>query len=152
MGSSSYKFENRVGTVASAEDAINSLIDLGNECREIVDNASEGLAQTQRIQTLDEVAGTLENLDTPDLPECVRDLGISYQEQVWRRKRGGPSRNARRSNETAVLFAVVGALEEWLDDEANAEHDDRDEVESAKDELQNIAEEADGCEFPGMYG
>lgn len=148
----SYKYQQCTGTVSSIEDAYSALEDLGNECREIVDNAPEGLNQTDRIQTFDETAGTLENMSAPDIPECVQDLAIGYSEAVWARKRGGISRARRCENAASVLQAAVGALEEWLDDEANAEHDDRDEVESLKDQLDSDAGEAEGCEFPGMFG
>ena len=148
----SYKYQNCTGTVSSVEDAYSALEELGGECREIVDNAEGGLAETQRIQTFDGTAGTLENLSAPDIPECVQELAISYSEAVPTRKRMATSRARRCENAVAVLTAAVAALEEWLDDEANAEHDDRDEVESLKDQLESDAGEAEGCEFPGMFG
>lgn len=148
----SYKYETMTGTVSSVEDAYSALEELGGECREIVDNAPEGLNQTDRIQTFEESASTLEYLSTPDVPECVRDLAISYSYATPRRKRQSTSRAVRRDNELAVVQAAVAALEEWLEDEANAEHDDRDEVETFKDQLESDASDIEGCEFPGMFG
>lgn len=150
--SKSYKMSTCTGTVSSVCDAYSALEELGSECREVADNASEGLSQTQRIQTFDETAGVLENLSEPDVPECVQDLAINYSEEVPRSKRRAPSRAVRCANAASVLTAAAEALEEWLDDEANAEHEDRDEVESLRDQLQNDAGEVEGCEFPGMYG
>lgn len=150
--SSSYKHVQCTGTVSSVSDAYSALEELGSECREVVDNASEGLSQTQRIQTFDETAGVLENLSEPDVPECVGELAITYSERTPKHKRRAPSRAVRCSNAVSVLQAAADALEEWLDDEQNSEHDDRDEVQSLLDQLQNDAGEAENCEFPGMYG
>lgn len=150
MSGKSYKLNPCIGTVASVGDAYSALTELGDECREIVDNASEGLQQTQRIQTLEETAGVLEGMDDQDVPESVRDLPIHYTEFINARKGRSPSRSVRCTNAAAVLYAAAAALEEWL--AVNAEHDDFDDVTSLKDQLENDAGEAENCEFPGMYG
>jgi hypothetical protein len=146
-----YKFKTCTGTVASVEDAYSALEELGSECREIVDNASEGLSQTQRIQTLSGTADALENLQCSDIPKCVRDLDISYSEGTNRNKRRGCSRAMRAQNAANVLEAAADACEAWLDEEADA-HDDRDEVQALIDELREHADAATSAEFPGMYG
>lgn len=168
-----YKSVARQGTVSSVEDSFNTLEELGNECREIVDNASEGLQQTQRIQTFEETASTLEGLSCPDVPTCIADLAIEYTESVPTRKRQSPSRYTRCQNEVAVLTAAKDAAETWLEehpeiDEDEAEehdakvhegsvedgytNDDRSEVEQFISELDDAISNAEGCEFPGMYG
>lgn len=149
----SYKSVPCVGTVASVEDAFSALEELGSECREVVDNTGDsGLSQTQRIQTFDETASTLEGLSAPDVPECVAELEIRYSDSVPKSKRRSPSRAARCANACAVLAAAAEAAQQWLDDEANAEHDDRDEVEQFISDLESAVGEAEGCEFPGLYG
>lgn len=150
--SKSYKSVSCTGTVSSLNDAIADLTALGEECREIVDNAPPGLADTQRIQTFEETASSLESVQDLDIPEVVTDLAIGYIEQRWSRKRGGPSRAVRCENACAVLWAAQGALEEWLDDDANEEHDDRDEVEQLMGEIADALSYAEDAEFPGMFG
>lgn len=168
-----YKNVTYPGTVSSSEDACSALEELGSECREIVDNASEGLQQTQRIQTFDETAGTLESISTPDVPACIADLAIEYTEAVPTRKRQSPSRATRCANAVSVLNAAKDAAETWLEEhpeidcddeeehdakvnagevEGGYTNDDRSEVEQFISELDDIIGNAEGCEFPGMYG
>lgn len=148
----SYKNITTTSTVSATDDACSSLEELGSECREIVDNAEGGLRETQRIQTLDETAGTLENISAPDVPECIAELPITYTEQQSTRRGRGESRAVRCGNSVSVLQAAVEAAQEWLDDDANAEHADRDDVDSFVSEVEGIIGDAEGCEFPGMFG
>ncbi len=148
-----YKQQLVKSTCGSVVDAINTLRDeLGQECRDICDNASDGLQQTQRIQTFDETAGTLEGLSDIDVPTVVDDLPIEYNMDVNKRKGASPSRSTRCANEVAILYAAEAAAQAWLDDEANAEHEDRDDVETFVSECSDAASSCEGCEFPGMYG
>ncbi len=175
----SYKSEERTGTVSSVADAIAELQALGEECREIVDNASEGLQQTQRIQTFEETASTLESISEPSIPDCVSDLEISYTESVQKRKGRGVSRATRCSNACAILSGAVSALEQFIEDQNTAKDEieemneaeikkkkddnpdfkDADEIENditeaetCKEEIESAMSEAENCEFPGMYG
>lgn len=148
----SYKNVACVGTVSSITDAFAELETLGEECTEIVDNAEGGLAETQRIQTLGETASTLSNLSEPEVPECIGELEIRYADSVPKNKRRGPSRAARCGNACGVFTAAAEAAQAWLDDDANAEHDDRDDVQTFIDECESLVGEAEGCEFPGMFG
>lgn len=160
---SSYKNETRISTVGAVTDAITELQSLGEEAREIVDNAPEGLSQTDRITTFDETASTLESLDEPDVPPIIDGIAISYSERVNKNKRRGASRAARCSNAVALLEAAKTAAEDWLadlderetgaeegKDVAGAEH--RDDVEEFISALSDIISEAENCEFPGMFG
>lgn len=148
----SYKNRSTDSTVSAISDAISDLTSLGEECREIVDNASENLQQTSRIQTFDETASALEGLSEPDVPECVAELPITYSEQISTRKGRGESRAVRCANSVAVLQAAQEAVAMWLEDETNEEHVERDEVEQLANDIEEIIGEAEGCEFPGMYG
>lgn len=150
---SSYKRKLFEMTVSAVGSAVENLVELGTECREIVDNASdasEGLSQTPRIQTLDATASELEDLSEPDVPGAVEDLGFKAFMMEQRRKGRGESRSVRCANEVAVLRGAVDALEEWLGE--NEEHADKDEVSSLKDELETIVGTCEGLEFPGMFG
>lgn len=152
-----YKRVQRAGTVFNIEDAFIELEELGSECRELVDNVEgTGLRETQRIQTFDETASTLEGLNAPDVPECVAEVTISYHESVPARKGRSPSRAARCQNAAAVLQAAAEAAQQWLEDtEAAPEDTDeekRSEVEDFIQSLEEAVSEAEGCEFPGLRG
>jgi hypothetical protein len=135
---------------AAADDARSELTTLGEECREIVDNASEGLANTQRIQTLGETADTLEGLNEVDIPEKVQEVEVEWTEQVPYDKRRGPSRDTRCSNAVQCLQACAEALRTWAEDAPDEEAES--EAHSTADELDEIAGEAESLEFPGMFG
>ena len=155
----SYKNVPCTGTVSSISDAISELESLGEECREIVDNAEGGLRETSRIQTFEETAGTLESVSEPDVPECIAELSINYGEQRPTRKARSMSRQVRCSNAIAVLQAASEAAQQWLDDTdcqpedmSSEKEEQRDEVQTFIDELDNIVGDCESCEFPGMYG
>ena len=157
----SYKNVTTETNVSSVEDAISQLEELGSECREIVDNASENLQQTSRIQTFDETAGTLEGISAPDIPECVADLSMAVTTQQSTRKGRGESRAVRCANEVAVLSAARDAVDEWINTRTGEIEDEGGDVDADEDvqaavefvgELENIISDAESCEFPGMYG
>lgn len=155
----SYKHVTTETNVSAVEDAISNLEELGNECREIVDNASDGLKETSRIQTLDETAGTLEGISAPDIPECIADLPMTVTTEQSTRKGRGESRVVRCANAIAVLQAASEAAQQWLDDTdcqpedmSSEKEEQRDEVQTFIDELDNIVGDCENCEFPGMYG
>jgi hypothetical protein len=148
----SYKSINVETTVSSVADAFASLQSLGEECREIVDNANENLQQTSRIQTFDETASTLENISEPTIPECVADLPITVYTQQSARKGRSESRSVRRDNEVSVLRSAQEAVSTWLEDDENEKHEEREDVEQFANDLEEVASEAEGCEFPGMFG
>ncbi len=73
MAGKSYKFVERFSNIEdAAADFYNEVQELAGECREIVDNASEGLAQTDRIQTFESTADTLENISEENIPKVAR--------------------------------------------------------------------------------
>lgn len=157
----SYKNVTIESTVSAITDAISTLQSLGEECREIVDNASENLRQTSRIQTFDETASALENISEPDIPECVAELAITYTSQQSARKGRSESRATRCANEVAVLSAARDAAQTWIEerteeleaDDKTAEEDDAvQEAVQFVSELDDLISEVEGCEFPGMYG
>lgn len=131
------------------EGAYDELSNLQQECQEIVDNAPEGISETQRIQTLGEAADYLDGADDhPDIPECVQDLVVYYTED--RRKSRSTSRQTRCNDAIGLLQGAVGEMGSWLDD--NRGHDDADDVQQAIDEIEEMINNAESCEFPGMMG
>ena len=135
--------------LGAIEDAYSQLEELQSECQEIVDNASEGLSQTQRIQTFEETADALGAADSvPDVPADVADITVRYTED--RRKSKSHSRATRCAEACELLHAATDTLSEWLD---TCEDDElKDECQSLIDELEEMLGNAEGCEFPGMYG
>lgn len=130
---------------AKIEDAISEaygeLESLGAEMREVYDNAPDNLKGTEVNQAREAAAETLEGLSEPDVPTSLQDLMISWIEPKMPRK--GFSRRARRDNACAILESVIEVLEEKEDD---------DDAETLRGEVEELKDEADGVEFPGMYG
>ncbi len=136
---------------SALEGGFSELNDLMNECQEIVDNATEALQQTQRIQTLEQTASELYQSDSaPDIPNalCEADLQVNYTED--RRKSKSTSRATRCAEACAKLYAVIAAVELFL--ETNESADEEGEIQSFIDEVQEMIDSAEGCEFPGMFG
>lgn len=146
----SYKLVVTETDVTGAVGSISDLMELGAEAREIVDNAPEGLNQTQRIQTFEETASNLEYLDEPDVPECVADLPVKYSMSVSKRR--GESRAVRCSNATTALEAAIGVVEEFIESCTEEQSEQREEAETFRDALREIVDTAESCEFPGMFG
>ena len=128
----------------TVDDAIRSAFsiieDLANEVREVVDNAADtNFASTQRIQTLEETADTLEQHTEADVPDALQAIEVTVVTVVKRRQ----SRADRRDEACSYLAAVIDLLNEREDDT---------EAEELAGELQEIQDEWEGAEFPGMYG
>jgi hypothetical protein len=166
------------GTCSSVSDAYSALEELGSECREIVDNAPEGLNQTQRITTFEETADALEGVSEPDVPSCISDLHINYSEAVPNNKRASTSRSVRCSNAAAVFSAAADASNEQLEkdrvlwaarkvwddldvdmqaeqtepDSPMIDEDDEGDVEQFANDCEEIASTVESLEFPGMFG
>lgn len=130
------------GTVGAAVgDAFSELQSLGEECREIVDNAPENLQQSARIETLGESADTLEAMEEPSVPNDISNLEIEWTE------RAGVGRATRCSN----ALSAIEAAKERVDAEIGERAVD-DSVADLSESLGDIIAEAQNCEFPGMFG
>jgi hypothetical protein len=117
----------------AVHDAFLDLADLGEECREVVDNAPEGLNQTQRIQTLDETASELENLQEPEVPAELAELSVKYLPGRVR------SRATRCWAATEILEKCVEALATIPEgDERHAAADIKRVVDRLFDALQDV--------------
>jgi hypothetical protein len=125
-------------------NAFSQLEELGTECREVVDNtAAPGLSGTQRILTLDETANVLEGLSPPDIPNELANIEVEYDDTLPRRA----GRGVRATSAVGIIEAVVQVLHAI--DENDPRHG---EASGLADELENIAGEVEGCDFPGMFG
>jgi hypothetical protein len=125
-------------------DAVNTafheLAELASECREVVDNAPEGISETERIQTLDETASVLEDLEKPNVASELADIKVSFSTY------GTRSRAVRRDGALGIIEACVEALSgiDGSDPRREAANDLREEL--------NAVSEAENCVFPGMFG
>lgn len=160
---SSYKAEGRTGNLASVVgDAFGVLQSLRDEMREWADNLENGnLGHTQKCQDVASCADELDNVadDEPEVPASLGDLEVTYTEMVNRRKGRGPSRATQRDNATGMLEAAIqalDALEEQTEEAETPENEElaealEQEIQTLRDELQNVIDTANGAEFPGMY-
>jgi hypothetical protein len=156
MAKESLKAVRCVGTVLGCiESGYSALSELASECHGVVDNCPDSLQQTDRIQSLEQSADTLEAADdTPEVPEFLHDLEVIYFED--RRKSKSHSRATRCSEAVALIQAAQAAIDEWIEandgDAEDASSDEMDEAQTLSDDLENFANDAEGCEFPGMMG
>ena len=118
--------------------AFGVLEDLASEVGDIFDNMNEGLRSTNRGTMLEDARGSLESLSQPDVPETLASKEVYYLPVL-----NASSRAARRDDAVGRLQAVVDALSAEIDNE---------EIKELGEELENAISEAEGVEFPGMYG
>jgi hypothetical protein len=123
--------------------AYEGLIELAGEAREIVDNASDNLRATQRIQSFEETADQLESLEAPEVRDSINRIPVAYALP----KRRYMSRVARASDAATMLEACVTALRAIKEDDPR--HADAASVASDLEETISVVE---CCDFPGMYG
>jgi hypothetical protein len=139
------KVVSREETLGDAIDsAFEELTELASECREVVDNAEGGLAETERIQTLGATADTLENFsEPPDVPDELSEIKVAYELP----KRRYDSRGSRAADACVILTACVSVLVDIKEDDPRHQ-----QAVDLSCELESAASEVEGCEFPGMYG
>jgi hypothetical protein len=127
---------------AAVDDAYGRFQELSEECREVVDNAPPGLDQTERIQTLDQTASTLEELASPEVAPELAGIKITVSKPYRVR-----SRSDQRDGATSLLDAAMQALN------GIGEDDPRHQAASALcAELNDALDQAEACEFPGCRG
>jgi hypothetical protein len=140
------KFTDVKSTVAeSVSIAFGELQSLAEEAREIVDNASDGLRETQRIQSFEATADALEQYSSeePDVEDAIGNLPVTYANWENSRKGRGLSRADRCAFACSVLGAIIDVLEM---------NDSVDGVAELRDAIEETMTECEYCEFPGMYG
>ncbi len=165
MNTNTKKFKPNLRAVpvtSSIADAISGgygdLTELRDEVRDIVDNAPEGLADSQRIQTLGETADELDNYadSEPDVPsegiyESLKDAPAHWTEN--RLKSRSRSRATRRDEAVTMLQAAVDGIQQWMDDQVEAKADaDVSDAQQLMGDVQEAIDSAEGVEFPGMFG
>lgn len=131
-------------TIADAvSEAFGTLQGLGEEMREAFDNTPESLQQSGVGEARGEAADALENLSEPDVSEALGKLEFTFSE--WPLKPRA-SRSDQRGQAVNVLDCVIQFLNELGDS------DDDEGLVDLVAELENLKDEAEAVEFPGMYG
>jgi len=169
------------GTVSGfVGDAFSEITELGEEFREIVDNAPDGLRESDLNNRRDETASACEGLNEPSADnDILGELSASYQADYGKVYRGriSQSRACRASNAAAAFNAAADAVRQWvedyplLDDEATKkdkkEHADmlkanewdadafceaHEAADALISECEDCASEIENMEWPGMFG
>ncbi len=138
------------------ERGVADITELGEECREAYDNMTGGGMSDEhpKVQAFDEAAQYLEDAQEPDLesvPEAALDAEVTYGILRNKDKRRADARWARCSTACNALEAAEDSLRNHFDD-LDDEDDDRQSIEDLADELGEIRGNAEGAEFPGMFG
>lgn len=144
--------------------AFGEIEDLGSSMREWFDNCNENLQQSDKMQTVEQTADTLEGLSEPDLPDWLTpensDEGPRFdhvEANITPLAYSRRSRATRCSDVCSLLQNIVDALLEIEEAEEGKKEKEKnqekiDECSTLRDELENAISELEGCEFPGMYG
>lgn len=146
------------------ENAYGEIESLASEARDIAENLEAGnLGQTQRCQTFSETADVLEGLSIPDLPDAFDEVEIVRLPTIAK----STGRAHRLSEAVSDMQLACDEVESWLEgkkeeievasDNGEEEKELEDEldagtIEEALEEVRGHADEAEGVEFPGMYG
>ena len=145
------------------EDGYAAIEELAAEAREVAENMESGnLGQTSRCQTFQETADVLEGITISMLPGIFGEVELVRLPTLS----DSTSRSHRLSEALDDLRMACDAVESWVEaektqreieaegEETGEEDDDTDyqEIEDAIQEIRDHADEAEGVEFPGMYG
>ena len=138
------KHETKKSTAANAlSEAFGEFQSLAEEMADWADKIEERFSQTEKYERVRAAQETLEQLQEPECPAKLKDVEIEYTQGLPKSKRSGLSRADRCSNATIILDVLI---------EICAEAEDDDELSSFADELENAKSEAEGVEFPSMFG
>lgn len=149
-------------------DAVSELDNLRDELQNWYDNMSENLQGGSKGDALQEAISALENCNNePDVPECMEEIVVSYLSDRKQRSRADRCAECVGMLEAAVevlnsmlepshKIAVANdelEIDEIMTEEQSTQSDEREQsIEQLRDEVQEIIDEAQNVEFPGMYG
>ncbi len=128
--------------------------ELAEEMREAYDNTPESLQNSGAGEARGEAADNLENISEPDVPDALNQLPVNFNTLPLRRN---ASRADRLADGLQYACQAIGCLEDLITEHLKEEGDtfgelDEDAVREVIDEIQNMIDEAEGVEFPGMFG
>ena len=136
-------------------DAMSELSGLGEELRSWYDNMPENFQNGDKGSMVDEAANTLESLNEVEVPACLSTVPVAYQSD-----RKAQSRSARCGEAVNMLNIAKDNAQAFLDEnlpedetkDTETQATQREEIDSFISELDEVISEAEGVEFPGMFG
>ncbi len=138
----------------AVSEAHGELQGLAEEMRSWAFNLEEKFSSTDKYARVSEAADTLEGLEEPQCPEWAATVEVEFMELPQRKK--GYSRADRCGQACYILDQCIQVCQELaLANEIDAGEktsEEKDEAEQLADDLENMKSEAEGVEFPGMYG
>lgn len=164
------KYTARLDDVISG--ACGELANLAEEIRSWYDSLPEGLQQADKGQQLDECANQLENISEPDVPDFARAMAVYAPPMLNVNSRGDRRddcvhqlqqavqmlQDAKEMEQFALFHEEQGRTVHLFQEarkgqeqpEETAE-EQKDALQALVDELDNIINDAESAEFPGMY-
>ena len=142
-----------VGLLDAIGEVMSEVETLAEEMRSWADGMEEKFGSTNKFEEVSQAADTLEEQAGNDpvnaeVHSFLNDVKITIQDPTPKRR--GYSRAARLGQAQGVLMDVVDALQTYMDDNTN-DPKKKETAEALKDELDNIDNELQGVDFPGMY-
>ncbi len=131
------------------DDAFGAFEEMAGELQEWYENLPEQFQEAEKGCQLQEVQEVLEGLVRPEPGDGIGEIEVFYMP-----KEGIKSRPARCDDAASRLHAIVDVLNDYLGESENEPKEDGpdpDEVQAFIEELEQVAEEAENIEFPGMY-
>jgi hypothetical protein len=125
---------------------------LGEEMREAFDEMGEKAQEGPKGQATEETADLLEQLDEPSVPKLLEEIEVTWQERTMTSK--STSRADRRDAAITVLEGVIDALDKKLQeieeiaDTVDGKLEQTNEVESFREDIGNLIDNASSIEFP----
>lgn len=149
---SKVKYTQRTAELTSAvDDAFNELEELQNEMGEWRDSLEEKLSHTGKYQEVSDAHDALESaVSNREEPGELPELTIVWQEGRKASKKSPFPRWLRRDNALNILGGAVDALNLHL--EGLGEDADTSEIDDYISMLESVISEAEGIEFPRMFG
>jgi cell fate (sporulation/competence/biofilm development) regulator YlbF (YheA/YmcA/DUF963 family) len=135
---------------ALVADAFSEFESLKDELQEWYDGMPENLQGAQKGDDLQSAIDALANLEAPDVPNCATNLQTVYipVEKV-------ESRPDRRDDAVARIDTAIDVLNDAMDDDdSDVKYTDeqKEEMQQLIDDLENAKNDAEGVDFPTMFG
>lgn len=163
------------GTLEGGTSVIEELKDEMTEWQSSLEsNSMEHLPKYDEVtEAVDALEAAVDALQSLDCPDCITDFPVSYTQDT---RTSANSRPGRMSNARQELDAALAGANDWLeenpeleandpadedsydesletitDDAVTEREDQRGEVETFAQELEDAISELDNVSFPGMY-
>lgn len=131
--------------------------EIGGEMREWYENMPENVQNGDKACTICETADTLENIEEPNPPLHACELKVEFKTKPLLKR---ASRSDRLTDGLHYAYQAIEAIEARIEElkdkqgitDADQDAEQIDELETLRDEVQSMIDDAEGVEFPGMMG